>query len=369
MKRSVIAVLFSLLLVISCVPAPTPTPLALVVTTTPTATPVPTAVPTPTATVMVTATRSPTVTPRPTETPTAIPSRLEIRGTIFFLGGRPIRLKGASAPDFLWWNETWANPRTFRRHIAYIHDWGGNFVTVQWNAGFVNDPRYVRDLVEGIEYTKGLGLQVELVLHSYADKSNKQVIIQYADEQITKYWQSLLSDADISARLSRSVDIWGVLSEPLLQHDLNEKGTRDLTWRTWRPLFEKACSTIRSAISNPKAICAMSGVGGGANVSGQLTGPVQLDQIAFEVHRYKHNDPNNPPDTTWKNLVGKHLVFMGEFGWDDPLEYTQAQLEYLYGNDLSYSVWCMMEFSQGLLNNDGTPTALGILVKSHLAKP
>ena len=186
MKRRVlctcdILLILSTLLLATCGLAPTVTSVAVVPTASPTAaqsvTPVTPVAPTRTftATSTSTATSTPTLTPSPmpTSTPSRTPTNaatqtatatrpiglsvLKVRGTGFVEDNKIVRLTGAAANHFFWNNISWANFGQFREDVGLLHSWGANFVVVDWNSGFLDDPNYVSNLVEGLEFARGLG--------------------------------------------------------------------------------------------------------------------------------------------------------------------------------------------------------------------
>jgi hypothetical protein len=201
MKRTVLVA--SILLVLAYSQLPTPTPLSPAIDNT-----MPTVSQISKATPMAPAVGA-TIAPS-----TGLPN-LDVVGTQFLADGRPIRLTGAAANHFFWNNISWSSFVQFKQDVKMLKDWGGNFVVVDFNSGFLGDPTYVQNLVEGLEYARSLGLRVELVLHSRGmkDQDTPQQILA-ADGRLIQDWEGLLSDPDRSARIAHCVDIFGILSEP-----------------------------------------------------------------------------------------------------------------------------------------------------------
>jgi hypothetical protein len=243
-----------------------------------------------------------------------------------------------------------------------LKDWGGNFVVVDFNSGFLGDPTYVQNLVEGLEYARSLGLRIELVLHSRGmkDQDTPQQILA-ADGRLIQDWEGLLSDPDRSARIAHCVDIFGILSEP----QYNRVGKK-LDWDEWLAMAQKICLAIRSKIARD-SICAISGTDKAANARKALNHPPDLGNVTVEIHAYLGCEFTNPSLTSWRVLTHKVMYHIGEIGYGDNPFYLKAQLEFIRQNKLSFAGWAMVSSGDRryMIDELRQPTKTGEVIRSY----
>lgn len=361
MKHIALALVVSTL-IISCALTPTPMQrealttaapqietVTLATTDSPTATLTPTFTDTPTATPSVTYTLTSTPTQTTTPTPTEMPTvpHLEVEGAKFIKAGREVILRGAVVPRFVFKGEPRGNLQIFKREVDVLRNMGANFTVVEWNSGseFVGNPIYRESLVQGLEYAKSRGLYVELSLHSRGGNPNstwEPIQIRTLDRQIMDDWEELLSDSRIAARITGSVDIFGVLSEA----KKNVTGGRP---SLGDPILDETCRAIRSGTKNPNTICAISGADYGRDARELIgTSPKapNNDNVIIEVHPYAPN----LGFFEWVNQLRRagYLVFVGEFGWwvDNTLEYNLEMIDFLEQHGISYAYYAIDIYSE-----------------------
>jgi hypothetical protein len=206
---------------------------------------------------------------------------------------------------------------------------------------------------------------------------------------VDQRWMQLLAHPGVAESLSRTVDIFGIFSEPDQQasHFLFVPDVTEISWRNWRPRAEKACLDIRLRIKR-QAICSISGVHWASDVTGYLTDPFQIPAAALEVHQYQHfenasqetylaifglNLQRSEPGVSWKEnwapLVGKAPLIIGEFGYDDPPEYVQRLVAGMEKYQVSWAAWSLVGWApkEGMIDcQKGTLLPLGEIIKSTL---
>lgn len=322
----------------------TPTPQIVVVTATPEPTNAPTVMPTNTPTSMPTRTVTPTPTPLPP---------LYVQGTDFYSDGKPVILRGAVTNHFLL-QQMLDKPSQyvaiFQKDIDTLKEMGANFVIVDWNSGYLDEPGYIERLTQGLEYAKSKGLRVELTLHSRGRKPGStwdSVQISIADDQIVADWKTLLNDPAIAARIGESVDIFGPLSEPKWTARGVVRG-EIMKWSELKPIYINTMNLIRDKIGKPKAVGAFSPPNRAGDARDIVNDPPGIENIAIEMHPYRWIATEADFKNTALALKNRGmLVFAGEFGCQfgddpDPLEYTEDLVKFFVANQMSYAFYAMI---------------------------
>ena len=316
--------------------------------------------------VFATLTAAPTRTPtsRPTVTPTPTPLLpLNIEGAHFLVSGKPVRLTGAVLSLFFWNNPEWARFQRFRSNARLLHDWGGNFAIIEWNSGYIDDPDYLEALIDSVKYARGLGLRIELVLHSRSHPTERDnaVRIQRLNDQIKADWIKFLSKPGVAASLGESVDIINPWSEPEFNADGN-----DLSWDEWLPQAQDICATVRQLVRE-SIICAISGTGTAGWLQGPDTNPPAIPNTILEIHIYQQNYDQTQ---IWKSLTKKGLlVLVGEIGFDDDPTFLKNQLEGIQEYGLSFAGFSLgTDDPRNMADLNGNPTTNGKIIRSYFAE-
>lgn len=282
-------------------------------------------------------------------------------------------MRGAVAPHFIQDGRRVGGLPKFKRDVEILKSWDGNFVSVVWNSGYTSDTFYVESLVSALEFARSLGLRVELVLHSRGLKTvsggeitNQEIRI--VNDQLINDWAALLGNTS-ATRIAKSVDMYGILSEPVNNAD---GGTA--TWEQTFPVFDKACNTIRSKISNDNAICAYSGLGWAGDARGLLQIKPTRSNVAIEIHPYQPqwNETRFPDYVVQLNPIGYNIL-VGEIGWNNDPAFVRQQVEFLKANGISFAFWAIVggrtETDRLLIdqpNGTAIPTALGVIAQEAL---
>jgi hypothetical protein len=336
----------------------------------PTATDTPTAMPTATYTQTATPTSTPTQTSTPI--PTQIPKMptLEVSGAKFVAGGKGMVLRGADIVYFVQQSATDTptnNLAVFKKDLLTLKQMGGNFISVLWNSGFLNNPAYVENLVEALEYAKSQLLWGELTLHSRGRKPDstwQELQIRIADDQIIADWENLLNDPITVKRIADNVDIFSPLSEPDCAWSTDRK---TMNWNEWKPIAEKTATAIRRKIKG-NLIVAISGVACAGDARDALSNPPNLDNMAIEVHPYQWTyqrvDFNAFALATRAKGV---LVFVGEMSHSDPLDFVEGQYKFLTANGISFAVFTIDSLA-GCRSPDKIINCSGITPRGKLAE-
>lgn len=319
-----------------------------------------------------TATIAPSPTPKLTETlvPTEVPRmpELKVESSKFMEGEKEVELRGGAAIHYLFSDY---RRGLFRKDVDILHKWGARFLSVPFNSEWANDKNYVSSLVDDLEYARRLGFRIELVLHSRGSEGqgkSKQLLI--ADDNLKTDWAKLLDDSVVANRLSKSVDIFGVLSEPAATSEENLKKQRYMNWGEWLPIAENTARFIRSKLER-EAIIAISGTHWAGEAVGAVNQPPTLPNIALEIHPYLSNDKWHPADRSWKPLTGKVPYFIGEIGYagnDEEFQFVQDTLKYLRENKISFAGWGMGSWDSGgknLIDRFGNSTRNGQLLMQY----
>jgi hypothetical protein len=354
-------------------PSATPTTMPTATSTpalAPTATPTPTWTATPEPTTIATLTPIPTetlappptetkepppiATKEPTQTPVPLP-RLRVEGAKFVdHEGKELVLKGAHSPHFFWAPEATYQRDYVARDLEMLKRMGGNYVVFGWNSGFARDATYVSRLASATELARKLGFRVQLDLNSRGLNDPKD---PYSNSQITQFdsriiddWEKLLRNPGVAERLRNSVDIWGILSEPVD----NASGER---FSMSDPLMLEACSVIRTAIADPNAICAFSGPDNGGNVSELVGKAPQWRNVTVNVHPYQWIAEPTDFQTYVEELrkTGWNIS-VGEFGWVDWIkhrQYVEKTLDLFERLGISYAVWGLVAGNPDDLSREG----------------
>jgi hypothetical protein len=225
----------------------------------------------------------------------------------------------------------------FKEDVKIVKDWGATFAVISYDPYRVAHRPYAEKIVEAVEYTRSTGLFVELMQHhAHFDPQTAVVTphIPIQDENplelatdVGRRWMDLLSHPGFAERLGRSVDIFGIFSEPA-----------GISWRRWRPRAEKICLDIRSRIGR-EAVCSISGTARGWDVRGLLFDPFSISSVVAEVHNYQGYETTLNRRLNWGWLVGRVPLLVGEFGYTDPPGYIERLLGELRARDISWAAW------------------------------
>ncbi len=318
--------------------------------------------------------------------------------------GKAIILRGADAPHLIWGESPgswqWAGLDRLEKDIHTLRSWGANFVVISFDPGRVDDPSYAGQIVEAVTYAHNLGFHVELMQHhSQWDLQNDQPVfvpLPITDDpsgslvtDVDQRWMQLLAHSGVAASLSKTVDIFGIYSEP--DQRVNRlaffDATTDISWNQWRSRAEKACLDIRAEIQR-QAVCSISGIHWASDVTGYLSDPFQIPGVALEVHQYQHFETGsevtylsilgfpllgsesgiNRADN-WERLAGKVPLIVGEFGNDDPPDYVQGLLTDMEKYRVSWAAWSLIGWApdEGMIDcQTGALLPLGEMVQSTL---
>jgi hypothetical protein len=377
MKCTAFIALILLLLTVSCTQMPTAAPRAAFLTATPqTATKIPTLTDTPTATYTLAATSTATPTQTSTPTPTTMPTPiavpmppLGVSGNKFVAGGKEVVLRGAVFPHFSFQQST-DKPAFFfaffKRDIDTLKQMGANFANIEWNSGFLDNPAYVENLVEGLEYAKSRGFWTELSLTSRGrslSDTSQGLQITVADDQILTDWNKLLNDTNVANRIANNVDIFGAISEL----EKNSRGEY-VRWSEAKDLEKRVILLIRQKTNKKSAIGAFTGPRSAGDARGALSDPPDLDNVAIEVHPYQWIDKVADFKAFAQALRAKGiLVFVGEMGFGDSVDFIEEQYKFLTANGMSFAVYAIISESenQNLIVNKFAVTERGKLAEKY----
>jgi len=270
----------------------------------------------------------------PKELPSQTPE-LQVQGDKFVAGGKEVILRGAVTNHFVYKTPL----EVFKHDVDWLKGNGANFVVVQWNAGFLQNPAYILNLANACEYAKSQGMRTELTLHSRGLKPGSDwdpLQIQKVDNQIVKNWDTLLGDPIIAERFAKSVDIFSPLSEP----NYNPSG-QSITWGEWKPLAIETTSHIRNLLKKD-AVISVSGVNYGSDAWNIFNDPLNLQNAAVEIHPYQFFDQRQ--NTNFKAFVQEMkkrnmLAFVGEMGHDDQPAFVENQYDFFVKNGISFAVY------------------------------
>lgn len=317
---------------------------------------------------------------------------------------QPIILRGADAPYLIWGESPgswqWAGIDRLKKDIRTLRSWGANFVVISYDPGRVDDSAYAWQIVEAVEYAHNLGFHVELMQHHsrWRLQVDQPVFVPLPITDMApgsfvtdldQRWMRLLAHPGVAESLGRTVDIFGIFSEPdqkenqsLFFHD-----TTEMSWSHWRLRAEKACQDIRALIQR-QAVCSISGIHWASDVTGYLSDPFQIPAVALEVHQYQHfetssevtyinifgfpiqgSEPGIDRSDNWERLAGKVPLLMGEFGQDDPPDYVRGLLADLERYRISWAAWSLIGRApkEGMIDCQSEELLpLGDIVKSSL---
>src|SRR3989344_8738437 len=276
--------------------------------------------------------------------------------------GEQVMLRGANILYFTFGPEAYAQRELLNRELEALKYMGGNYVVFNWNSGFVADPDYVSRLVKALEYAKnvyGFRVTLDLTIRGLGDQNDpysgmaKQILT--VDEQLIEDWKTLLKDKDIALRIGKVVDVFTVVGEPVY----NAQGGR---LSLYDPILSQTCNTIRSAVNNPKAICAFSGgEWGWASDATELIGKEwTVPESTINLHPYRGMPVGDISPNILdyaKTLQNQEVnLSIGEFGWEDwekNLEYVKKGLQFFEDNHINYSVWGLLGGYEEGTNNSG----------------
>src|SRR3989344_5479707 len=265
--------------------------------------------------------------------------------------GEQVMLRGANILYFTFGPEAYAQRELLNRELEALKYMGGNYVVFNWNSGFVADPDYVSRLVKALEYAKnvyGFRVTLDLTIRGLGDQNDpysgmaKQILT--VDEQLIEDWKTLLKDKDIALRIGKVVDVFTVVGEPVY----NAQGGR---LSLYDPILSQTCNTIRSAVNNPKAICAFSGgEWGWASDATELIGKEwTVPESTINLHPYRGMPVGDISPNILdyaKTLQNQEVnLSIGEFGWEDwekNPEYVHKALDFFEEHKISYSVWALV---------------------------
>jgi hypothetical protein len=273
---------------------------------------------------------------------------LELRGSSFVANGEEVVLKGVVLPRFVIKhssNDYRRTERLFKNEVDALKRMGANFIAAEWNAGneYLGYPHYVESLIRSLEYAKSKGFWVELVLHSRgADPKTDWGYLQIntLDQRVVEDWKKLLSDPETAKRLSKTVDIWGVLAEARLDANGSAPSIFD-------PVLDAAIEVIRSRIGDSDAICFVSGREWGGDASELLGTAPARNNVVVEVHPYywiggKTGFQDYAPklrDAGYNVLVGEIgvLYYGKDKDYTAEEKYVRDMVDFLNKNGLSFA--------------------------------
>ena len=304
-------------------------------------------------------------------------AELEIRGPDFFSEGKPVVMRGATAPNYTW-DRRADYQEFFKRDLNILKDWGGDFVNIHWNSGLLDDNNYIEELVEATEYARGLGFRVELGLvarskpeemSNYYDSKG----IRSVDVQLVKDWEKLLSDRSIAKRISKSVDVFGIVQEPS-----TDANGGSLMWDEMLDIYDKATNIIRDKLGR-KAIVAYSANDLASDAEDLLNYEANRENTTIEFHPYSQAEYSHIKPTILKLRENGWCVVIGEFGWVDPLSLVEEQIQFFIDNNISFSMWglwaqpddeyLLLIGDYGDINGYKGPSSLGKILQKYLLFP
>ncbi len=259
---------------------------------------------------------------------------LYVDGNKFMAEGKEIILRGAVANHGYYYHVEYS---TFLKDINWMKTNSANFVSLMWSYGFLTKPGYIEKIVKMTEYAKSQGLRVELTLRGEGLKPGSTWDVEgitIGDERVYTAWEDLLKDPDIAKRLANSVDIFGPASE--LEKD--SSGSY-ISWPTAKDLESRTGKMIRQKLGKPDAIIAFTPPGFAGDLRGVVGNPPDLLNSVVETHPYQWIDKIADFETYSIQLKNKGiLVFAGEFGWADPIPFTEKQYQFMIENGISFAV-------------------------------
>ena len=304
-------------------------------------------------------------------------AELEIRGPDFFSEGKPVVMRGATAPNYTW-DRRADYQEFFKRDLNILKDWGGDFVNIHWNSGLLDDNNYIEELVEATEYARGLGFRVELGLvarskpeemSNYYDSKG----IRSVDVQLVKDWEKLLSDRSIAKRISKSVDVFGIVQEPS-----TDANGGSLMWDEMLDIYDKATNIIRDKLGR-KAIVTYSANDLASDAEDLLNYEANRENTTIEFHPYSQAEYSHIKPTILKLRENGWCVVIGEFGWVDPLSLVEEQIQFFIDNNISFSMWglwaqpddeyLLLIGDYGDINGYKGPSSLGKILQKYLLFP
>lgn len=279
-------------------------------------------------------------------------------GVAFCHGETPVVLMGVNIFTIFFAKSRWSLGELghFIDELNLFRSWSANFVIIGFDPLRSTDVEYVNAVVKAAEYAKDQGMFVQLTQqHMSLDVNVTNINTRLAFEvpmvdlgageetNVSANWLHFLSHPGVGERLKKSVDIFGLFGEPALYSNidepLNAKKAGRLTWAMWRPRAERICKDIRQTIKR-QAICSVSGINWGWDVTGMLSDPVRLPNIVVEVHQYKwHDDRKETWDSNAALLIGKYPILVGEFGHTDPPEYIRNLMTVMRRDGISWAAW------------------------------
>lgn len=310
--------------------------------------------------------RSITVALFPNEIPQTTATHLRIEGTKFVeRDGNEMRLKGAVASHFVYDTDNYY--RAYGGDIDRLSRIGANFVSIQWNSGFFDNPVYIQKLLEGIQYAKSKGLRVELTLHSRGIKQRKPWVqenqIEIADNSVISDWQNLIACPGAVDTL-KVVDVFSPLAEPQKASTGN-----NATWAEWKPIAVEVINLIRNQVEQ-NATCLISGAEFGSKAREGIVDSLPVN-TGIEIHPYRWTFDKEDYRTTIAEAKGRDvLVMAGEIGFEDDPEYVRQQIDFFRQNGVSFA-WFGANSARAnnsfLFDKYGNLTANGIAAQQSFA--
>lgn len=201
--------------------------------------------------------------------------------------GNPARLYGVVMPHFQFGDfEKDRHWRLYYPDLMRLRKAGGNFVRIGFNATFIHNRWYAEGLVNAVEVAHEQGFRVMLSLSQegkfiWPSQTDLHVIID-SGEELKDYWAYLLEDKGFNARLSRCVDIFTPVEEPLKGENIH------FTWAQWGKIVLPVVDYLREKINRSDGtipLCAISGT----NWSSRLPGATSLldrSDLIYKLNAY-----------------------------------------------------------------------------------
>ena len=280
--------------------------------------------------------------------------------------GKPVMLRGAQLLQFGWSPEVPYLKEKAMSALDALKEMGGNYVVIQWNSGFVDNPAYLQMLVEALEYAKdtlGFRVQLDLIARGLGDPNDpysamdKQ--IKVLDEQVVTDWKNLLKDPVTRSRIGRVVDIYNIISEPLKNADGTQASISN-------PVFGEACTAIREAVNNSNAICGKSPRYFASDPSELLGKTAEEAEVTINLHPYLLDDLSRKNILDYAEDLQKlgYALSVGEFGWWDFLQHpdeVNKQIDLFTKLGIPYSFWGLV----GGYNSTNEPYGFATLLLKY----
>lgn len=267
--------------------------------------------------------------------------------------GEQVMMRGVHILHFSWSPEVInVDVDSMENLLNGVKEMGANYIVMQWNSGFVDNPDYVNKLVDTLKLAKNkYGFRVQLDLWARGLEGTTPDHIEIVDSQITDDWRKLLSNPETAFWIGRTVDIFTVISEPT--HNIQGQGNPSF----FDPVLSETSEVVRSSINNPNAIIGYSaGRWGWAGDADELLGHDRSElgkEITINIHPYRYSGSgegeliskdsrSDPKDYVIKLQDAGWNISVGEYGWldwkQDP-DYLKKLFRFFEDNKISYAVF------------------------------